>query len=54
MTIEATEIDLTVDDVPECEVWDLAEFKNYKVKLINNGGKAEIVDFGEFKNRNRQ
>ena len=50
MTIEATEIDLTVDDVPECEVWDLAEFKNYKVKLINNGGMGEIVDFSAWVN----
>lgn len=51
MTIEASETDLTVDDVPECEVWDLAEFRNYKIRLINEGDKAEIVDFGEWVNR---
>jgi len=49
MEIEASETDLTIDDVPECEVWDLEEFKNYKVKLINGSGKAEIVDFEKFR-----
>lgn len=49
MTIEAVKTNLTVVDVPECELWDIEEFERYKVKLINNGGKAEIVDFEEFK-----
>ena len=44
MKIEATETNLTVDDVPEDELWDVGEFKNYKVKLINGSGKAEIVE----------
>lgn len=49
MTIEATETDLTLSDVPECELWDLAEFERYKVKLVNNGGMGEIVDFEKFR-----
>lgn len=49
MSIEASETDLTIDDVPKCELWDLAEFKRYKVRLINNSGMAEIVDIGEWK-----
>lgn len=53
MSIEASETDLTINDLPKCELWDLAEFKRYKVRLINNGGKAEIVDFEKFRN-NRQ
>lgn len=53
MTIEATETDLTVADVPECELWDIGEFKRYKVKLINNGSMGEIVDFWEWKKRHR-
>lgn len=36
-------------DVPECELWDIEEFERYKVKLINNDGMGEIVDFGEWK-----
>ena len=53
MTIEATETDLTAADVPECELWDIEEFERYKVRLINNSGKGEIVDFGEWFNGHR-
>ena len=45
MTIEAAETNLTAADVPADELWDLDEFKRYKVKLVNNGGMGEIVDF---------
>lgn len=51
MTIEGVETNLTVDDVSEDEIWNLEEFKNYKVKLINGSGKAEIVDFSDWKSR---
>ncbi len=54
MEIEAIQTNFTVDDVPEDELWDLGEFRNYKVKLINgDGGMGEIVDFEKFRN-NRQ
>ena len=49
MTLEAEQTGLTINDVPESEVWDISEFKNYKVKLMNVGGKAEIIDFAEWK-----
>lgn len=49
MTIEGVETNLTVDDVPECELWDIGEFERYKVKLINGSGMAEIVDFEKFR-----
>ena len=48
MKIEAVQTDLTMDDVPDSEVWDIEEFKNYKVKLINNSGQAEVIDFNEW------
>lgn len=51
MTIEGVETNLTVDDVSEDEMWDLEEFKNYKVKLINGSGKAEVVNFEKFRNK---
>lgn len=49
MTVEAVQTDLTVNDVPESEVWDISEFKNYKVKLINHGGQAEIISLDDWK-----
>lgn len=54
MTIEAIETNLTATDVSEDELWDLEEFKDYRVKLINNGRQAEIVDFEEWKSRKGQ
>lgn len=37
--------------IPDDEVWDVEEFKNYKITLVNNGGRAEIVDFNAYKSR---
>jgi len=54
MTVEAVETDLTVDDVPESEVWDIGEFRHYKVKLINNGGQAEIIDFNDWREEHKK
>ena len=49
MEVEAVQTDLTVDDVPENEVWDISEFKHYRVKLLNSRGNAEIIDFDDWK-----
>ena len=54
MTLEASETHLTINDVPESEVWDIGEFKHYKVKLINNGGQAEIIDFEDWKEKHKK
>ena len=43
MTVEAVQTDLMMNDVPESEVWDIAEFRNYKVRLVNNGGQTKMV-----------
>lgn len=51
MLIEATETNLSVFDVPESELWDVEQFKTYTVRLINNGGAAEIVDFKAYKSK---
>lgn len=54
MTVEAIQTDLIMDEVSENEVWDIGEFKDYKVKLINNRGQAKIVDFNEWIGRNKK
>lgn len=51
MTIEASETNLTVKDVPGDEIWDFGEFRNYKVRLTNESGMGEIVDFSDWVNR---
>ena len=49
-TVVAKETDLTVDDVPEKEVFDLTDLKEFKVTLHNWHGN--VVDFMEYvKNR---
>lgn len=52
MTIRAVETNLAIADVPGDELWNIEEFKRYKVKLINNDGMGKIVDFGEWKKGN--
>lgn len=54
MTVEAVETNLTIDDVPESEVWNIWEFEHYKVKLINNSGKAEIIDFEDWREKHKK
>lgn len=54
MEVEAIQTDLTLHDVSESEVWDIGEFRDYKVKLVNDGGQAEIIDFDDWKERNRK
>lgn len=48
MEIRATESPPSAASIPEDEIWDVEELKNYKITLINNGGRAEIVDFNAF------
>ena len=51
MEIRAVESPLSAASIPEYEIWDISEFKNYKITLINNAGHAEIVDFEEYKSQ---
>lgn len=51
MEIRAVESLSSAASIPEDEIWDVEEFKKYKITLINNGGRAKIVDFNAFKSR---
>ena len=54
LTIEATETDLSIVDVPEDELWDISYFEDYRIRLINGGSRmGEIVDFGEWVSRHK-
>ena len=48
MTIRAVET-TTAAPVPQNVIFDLDDLKEFKIKLINNGGMADIVDFGVWK-----
>ena len=54
MMVEAVETNLAMDDVPENEVWDISEFEHYKVKLVNNGGQAEVINFNGWKEKHKK
>ena len=43
-TLEAEETGLSVNDVPEGELWDASELGEFRVRLVNNGGGADVID----------
>lgn len=53
MTITAVEINTPAADLPEEEVFDYQLFSDYRIKLINGKGNAEIIDFVDWKSKNR-
>ena len=44
LTIKANETDLSIEDVLKTELWDVSEFKDYRVTLKNKG-VGKIVEF---------
>lgn len=49
MNVVAKETDLPISDVPQEEVFDLTELKEFKVTLNNWAGK--VIDMVEYVNR---
>lgn len=45
-TVEAKETDLTIDDVPAAQVFNITDFREFKIKLHNWQGN--VVDFAEY------
>jgi len=52
--IEAKEKDLSIGDVPESELWDITEFEDFHVRLVNGDGVARVIDFGEWVERHKR
>lgn len=50
MTIEASETDLSIADVPENEVFPIEEFGEFRIRLCNGDEKMseDVIDFGEW------
>lgn len=51
MSAEAVETDLSPTDVSEDETFDISDFKDFRLKLINRKFAAEIVDLKDYKKR---
>lgn len=49
LTLEASETDLLTSDVPAEELFDVMEFKEFRVRLRN--WKGNLVDYEEFVKR---
>ncbi len=47
-TIRAVETDLSLDNAPIEEVFDIFDFKDMKVTLINKKSQRKLIDFNEF------
>lgn len=52
--IGAIETDLTMNDVPESELWDISYFGDFRIRLVNYGGVAEIINMAEWLERNKK
>lgn len=52
--LEAKETDLSVGDVPESKLWDIEEFEDFKIRLVNGDGVAKVIDFGEWVKRHKE
>lgn len=53
MSAEASETNLIVSKVPEDEIFDISDFRDFKVKLINRESSAEIIDLEEYRSRRK-
>lgn len=53
LTIEASETDLAISDVPKDEVFPAEELREFRIRLCNDGGMGEVIDFGEWVKRNK-
>lgn len=49
LTVQAAETDYFITDIPENEVFDISELKEFKITLINKMGQAEVIDFVKWK-----
>lgn len=49
-TVSANETDMTIDDVPQSEVFEITDFKDFHVRLHNWSGN--VVDLMEYIEKN--
>lgn len=47
LTMEAYETNMNAGDIPESEIFLLDELSEFRIKLHNQRGKAEVIDYGK-------
>ena len=47
MSVEARETDLSLSDVPESEVFDISEMREFKIRLENKF-EGRVIEFKKF------
>ncbi len=52
-SLEAKQTDLSVGDVPESELWDITEFADFRIRLVNGEGVVRVIDFEEWVERHK-
>lgn len=46
--MEAYETNMNAGDIPESEIFILNELSEFRIKLHNQRGKTEVIDYGEW------
>lgn len=54
LTIEVSETDISVDDIPENEVFPVGELRELIIRLSNGSVMGRIIDFVEWVKQNRR
>ena len=54
MTIRAVETDASFAEIPEDEMFNVAELSEFRITLINNGGLAKVIDFEAWKREHKR
>ena len=47
--IEAAETELSTDEIPENELWDVHELEQYQIKLINRQKTIKVINIDQWK-----
>lgn len=54
LIVQAAEIDYSITDIPENEVFDISELKEFKITLINKSGQTEVIDFVKWRSGHKK
>ena len=54
MTIRAVEADASIAEIPEDEMFNVAELSEFRITLINNGGLTKVIDFEVWKREHKR